>query len=461
MLDEGARKTIFTLAQRGMSIRGIARTLRISRSTVRQVLGSGSPGVPRLKRIETLSPWLEPIRELYEAMKGNLVRVHEEITAEGVEISYQALTSFCRRHGIGVKEKVPAGRYHFAPGEEMQHDTSPHELLIGGVGRAVQVASLVLCYSRVIFFQYYPRFRRFEARIFLTDALRYVGGACRWCMIDNTSVVRLKGTGAEMVPVPEMEAFGEQYGFRFRAHELGDKNRSARVERPFHYIENNFEVGRSAKSLADWNAMAREWCDRVSGRRKRTIQARPWDLFETERPHLTPHPEFVPEACRHHTRLVDIEGYVSVDSNHYSVPVPVGKQVEVRETKDRIIVYDGHRIVADHPRVDGQVKQRVTDPAHRPERGSGQKRRAGQAAEMERKIVRLVPDLAGYVERIRVHGRGPLMRRFRKMIDLVRSYPREPVLSAFREAEAYGLYDLDRIERMILRRIGEDFFFLT
>jgi len=32
--------------------------------------------------------------------------------------------------------------------------------------------------------------------------------------------------------VPEMEAFGERFGFQFRAHELGDANRSGRVERP-------------------------------------------------------------------------------------------------------------------------------------------------------------------------------------------------------------------------------------
>ena len=49
-------------------------------------------------------------------------------------------------------------------------------------------------------------------------------------MIDNTHVVVLRGTGREMIPVPEMEAFAERFGFRFVAHERGDANRSARVE---------------------------------------------------------------------------------------------------------------------------------------------------------------------------------------------------------------------------------------
>jgi hypothetical protein len=45
------------------------------------------------------------------------VRVDEELVAGGVELSYPALTAFCRRHGIGQAPVVAAGRYAFAPGE--------------------------------------------------------------------------------------------------------------------------------------------------------------------------------------------------------------------------------------------------------------------------------------------------------------------------------------------------------
>ena len=43
---------------------------------------------------------------------------------------------------------------------------------------------------------------------------------------------------------------------------------------------------------------------------------------------------------------------------------------------------------------------------------------------------------------------------------MVRDYPRTPLLAAVREATHYGLYDLDRLERMILRRIARDYFLL-
>ena len=63
------------------------------------------------------------------------------------------------------------------PGEELQHDTSPHEVVLGGKRRKVQTASAVLCYSRMLFFQLYPTFQRFDCKVFLTEALRYFGGA--------------------------------------------------------------------------------------------------------------------------------------------------------------------------------------------------------------------------------------------------------------------------------------------
>jgi hypothetical protein len=56
------------------------------------------------------------------------------------------LTALCRRHGIGRMPAKPAGHYYFEPGEEMQHDTSPHQVVLGGRKRKVQTASAVLCY---------------------------------------------------------------------------------------------------------------------------------------------------------------------------------------------------------------------------------------------------------------------------------------------------------------------------
>ena len=48
----------------------------------------------------------------------------------------------------------------------------------------------------------------------------------------------------------------------------------------------------------------------------------------------------------------------------------------------------------------------------------------------------------------------------RQLLRFVREYPREPLPGAVREAARYGLYDLDRQERMILWRVTREYFLL-
>ena len=388
------------------------------------------------------------------------MRVHEELAASGATLSYPALTAFCRRQGIGQTPVVPAGQYHFEPGVEMQHDTSPHEVEVGGRKYKAQTASAVLCYSHMLFFQINPTFQRFDCKVFLTDALRYMGGAVERVMIDNTHVVVLRGTGREMIPVPEMEAFAERFGFRFVAHERGDANRSARVERPFSFIENNFLAGRTFATWEDLNRQARQWCDRVNSTYKKYIRAVPRELFAIERVHLKPLPAWIPEVYRLHQRTVDVEGYVSVHSIRYSVPVSwIGRRVEVRETRDKIEIQLDARHTVAHEREVTPLQQRITLAEHRPPRGEGVKRNDPHPEEQA--IVQAVPETAAYLTALKQKGRKAVTLALRQLLRLLREYPREPFLAAVREAARYGLYDLDRLERMILRRVARDYFLIA
>jgi transposase len=459
MLSQSQRTTILELHRQGVPRREIARLLEISRVTVRGVLQLNSAEVPELNRPEKAEPYRQQILDLLHTCKGNLVRVHEELAAGGAELSYPALTAFCRRHGIGQEPVVAAGQYEFAPGQEMQHDTSPHEVELGGEKRKVQTASAVLCYSRMLFFQCYPTFQRFDCKVFLTDALRYMGGSAARVMIDNTHVVALRGSGRDMVPVPEMAAFGERFGFQFVAHAIGNANRSARVERPFHFIENNFLAGRTFSSWEDLNQQARQWCDKVNSTFKKHLRAVPRELFATERLRLKPLPAWIPEVYRFYQRIVDVEGYVSLNSNRYSVPVDwIGRRVEARETKDKVELQLDARQIVTHTRIAESEYQRVTLAEHRQPRGQRMPRPDRHPE--EKAILETAPELAGYVAAMKQHGRKTITLALRQLLRLVKEYPREALLGAVEEAARYGLYDLDRLERMILRRVAHDYFLL-
>lgn len=457
MLDQVTRSAIHRLRSEGHGTRMIARALGVSRGAVLRVLGSGSDAVPLLERAEKAEPHRAEILRLYADCKGNLVRVHEELIALGAQLSYQALTAFCRRHYIGYEPPVPVGRYEFAPGQEMQHDTSPHTAEIGGRKTAVQSAALALCYSRMLFFQGYPRFRRFECKVFLTDALNYYEGSCATCMIDNTHVVVLSGSGRSMLPVPEMVAFSERFGFAFRAHEIGDANRSARVERPFDYIENNFFAGRRFADWNDLNAQARAWCDKVNATSRRHLHASPRELFAMERAAMRPLPIFVPEVYDLHHRTVDCEGYVSVHRNRYSVPYQlIGRSVEVRESKQKIEIFDGPRRVASHQRVLEATESRITLKEHRPPRSEGVFARNAISAE-EKRLTERMPESVAYVALLRERGRGGV-RDLRWLLRMVDDFPRPAMRDALLEALRYRMADLERLERMVLRRIAGDVF---
>jgi transposase len=459
MLSQAQRTTILELHTQGVGKREIARVLGISRPSVRKVLRSNATEVPELHRPAKAEPYRQQILELFSTCKGNLVRVHEELLAGGAELSYPALTAFCRRHGIGQAPVVPAGRYDFQPGEEMQHDTSPHAVQLAGRQRQAQTAAAVLCYSRMLFFQCYPTYQRFDCKVFLTEALRYFGGAPGRIMIDNTHVVVLRGTGREMVPATEMAAFAERFGFQFAAHEIGDANRSARVERPFWFIENNFLAGRTFSGWQDLNQQARQWCDKVNSTYKKHIRAVPRELFAVERLHLQPLPAWIPEVYRLHQRMVDVEGYVALHTNRYSVPSAwIGRRVEVRETRDKIEIQLDARSLVTHTRIAETEHQRILLAQHRPPRGQGRART--EAHPEEQVILGVVPEMADYVATVKQRSRKVPALALRQLLRLVREYPREPLLVAVREAARYGLYDLDRLERMILRRVAREYFLL-
>src|SRR6267154_1795913 len=218
MLSQSQRTAILELHTQGVSKREIARVLKVSRLSVRKVLRSQSPALPVLVRPEKADPYRIQILELLASHKGNLVRVHEELVSRGADVSYPALTAFCRRHGIGQEPKAAAGQYHFAPGEELQNDTSPHETEIGGKKRKIQTASAVLCYSRMVFFQCYPTFQRFDCKVFLTEALRYFGGATERVMYDfvprNKIIILcpIKLSGRHAHPVRKKTVFDRNLG---------------------------------------------------------------------------------------------------------------------------------------------------------------------------------------------------------------------------------------------------------
>jgi hypothetical protein len=185
----------------------------------------------------------------------------------------------------------------------------------------------------------------------------------------------------------------------------------------------------------------------------------PRELFAIERLHLKPLPAWIPEVYRLHQRTVDVEGYVSVNSIRYSVPISwIGRRVEIRETRDKIDIELDTRHIVTHGRVLTPLQQRVMLAEHRPPRGAGVKR--SDSHPEEKTLIEAAPGIAPYISELKQKGRKVATLALRQLLRLLREYPREPFLAAVAEAARYGLYDLDRLERMILRRVARDYFLI-
>src|SRR5213076_1233391 len=98
--------------------------------------------------------------------------------------------------------------------------------------------------------------------------------------------------------------------------------------------------------------------------------------------------------------MVDVEGYVALNTNRYSVPVSwIGRRVEVRESKNKIEIQLDVRSIVSHPRVAEAQQQRITLAEHRPPRGQGIKR--SDPHPEEQAIIKAAPEIAGYVQALK------------------------------------------------------------
>src|SRR3990167_7963166 len=383
MLTRDLRQTIHSLHKAQKSNREIGRLLKVSKSTVSTILKQGVdiPSRPR-KSLKSQETDIESVlRELFTRCHGNAVRIKEVLEEEySVTIGYTTLKQYIRNAGLRSPLKR-VGEYCFQPGDEMQHDTSPHWVFLGDKKVKVQCASLVFGYSRKLFMQYYPCFTRFEAKTFFKAGIEFMGGSCRRCVIDNTSVILSGGCGSNAVISPEMITFSRMYGFEFMAHRINHADRKGKCERPFYYLE----------------------------------------------------------------------------TNRYSAPETlIGKTVDVYKYPETVRFFYKHREIAVHPRISGKRYEKSRLPGHHSKNHMKQTQQA--AVKIEAELRGQCDLLDQYISALKKHVRGRGHRQLKRLLNLKREYPREAFFCAIKKAEHYGLYDLNRLEGLIIKAVAGDYF---
>ncbi|MBW2431475.1 MAG: helix-turn-helix domain-containing protein, partial [Deltaproteobacteria bacterium] len=339
----------------------------------------------------------------------------------------------------------------------MQHDTSPYKIKLAGMVNRLIASLLYLRYSKRRYLKFYRVFNRFKMKCFLHEGLMHWGYAAPECIIDNTNLARLRGTGSHAVIVPEMKAFSDERRFKFVCHEKGHSNRKAGEERSFWTVETNFFPGRTFKNLEDLNRQAFEWATVRMNNRATDTGLIPAKAFEYERAYLLELPRHLPAPYRIHARGTDQYGYIAFDGNYFWVPGTDRKDVKLIEYGDRLKIYLNRECIAEYPLpADGVKNQRFSPegmpmPRHQPHN------RKQPTAEEEKRLRALSPAVSGYLDFVLKETSGIQRHRFiRELFALTGRMPNAVFIQSIERALRYQIASIATIERIALLHMTQD-----
>lgn len=339
----------------------------------------------------------------------------------------------------------------------MQHDTSPFTVRLGDTATKLVASILYLRYSKRRYLKFYRSFRRFHMKCFIHEALTFWGYSCPLCIIDNTNLARLRGTGKNAVIVPEMEAFAKRYGFEFKCHEVGHANRKAGNERSFYTVDTNFFPGRRFKTLEDLNEQALEWAtvkrDHKPVGKSLLIPAK---AFEHEKSFLIELPPHLPAPYLVLGRTIDQYGYVAVDANFYWVPGEGRGEVKVLLYSDHLEIYRRRERLAEYRLPADGVRNECFSPEGFPKPRYKPNNRRKPAVEEEKRLRGLGEVVAGYLD-FALKEKGPQNRnRFlRELFGLSKQMTSGCFCRAVERAMKYRIASVETIRRIAIRQLAE------
>jgi len=354
----------------GESISEIAKSLQLSRPTVRKALQAETELVyqrqvqptPKLGDFkEQLTDWLEFDSKLPKRRRRTAQRLYECLQVEGYQGSYGPVQRFVldwkRASGkqpVITQAFVPLA---FPAGESCQFDWSYEYVVLGGVLQTIKVAHFRLSYSRKMFLVAYPREAQEMVRDAHIRAFAYFGGVPKRMIYDNLkTVVDAIFVGKERQFNRRFLTLANHYLFEPVACTPESGWEKGQVENQVGNVrEWLFTPTPKFPGFAELNAGLALRCEELAGRKHpeqtgRTIA----DCFVEEQKLLTPI-KAVFDGYVEKTMRVSSTCLVKVDHNRYSVPAEwANRVVPIRTTADRLPMVADEQLIAEHQRCFGR-----------------------------------------------------------------------------------------------------------
>jgi len=378
----------------------------------------------REKRTFLLDPYRALIGEWFKehpTLKAQ--QVHNWLRTRGVKISYPSVVKYTR----SFRKKVPKVYHHltFAPAEEAQVDWCliKHPRL----GKLFCFV-FILSYSRYLFAHLFAR-SSFE--FFIEGhrmAFSLLQGLPYGIRYDNLSSVVLKRR-PEVQYNPRFLEFSRHYNLEIRLCNPGAGNEKGRVERAIRTLrETFFNTMPTEASLKALYQALHEWVDHRNQIVHRATEQKPIERLREEK--LRPLPE-IPwnNVSIHPPEKTSKTAMMIFDTNAYSVPdYLVGKALSIHATPEKVMIYDGPKQVASHPRSFDRGR-RIINPLHR---SYGKLSTEAKMQRIYEVIHHLHPTLSDFLEKNQTCGENPQKTAY-EIFKLMKSHSRGMLLSVASE----------------------------
>jgi transposase len=365
MLRSKTMQTIRELATQGESIRAIAAATATARNTVRKYLRGTPTAAPRPKRGSKLAPFYDQIRQwVTEDHLYNCQTMFDRLQKQGYTGGRSLIKSFVQPLRPPRARQRPVRRYETRPGEQLQFDWGEFTYEVAGHTHKLYGFAGVLGYSRM-------RFACFTKRCDTPTLIRSLMAACEYfdglpdaILTDRMKSVILTMDGRQPQWNPLFADFLAAIGVTPRVCRAYTPQTKGKIERSIGVVKTSFWAGVRFRDIADLNAQALAWCDRINQTVHATTHARPIDRWVEEG--LRPLPQgFAWERYHLEERQVTRDGFISFDGVLYGVPAHAavtGRTVQVGVRHHTLTIWAGGQVIASHP-VQARSGSQVIHPA--------------------------------------------------------------------------------------------------
>ncbi len=461
----------------GKKIREIARDTGHSRNTVKRALREEYCGYNSRKTqpYRVLGPYLDIIDRWLKGDKDNPKK--QRHTARRIynrlchEHGFQGSERSVRRYVHDAKKRLGLGVDDvFIPldpelGLEAEVDWGTCHAILGAEYTKLKMFCMRSKGSGKAFVQCFPCERQqalFEGHILAFD---FYGGVFSTLIYDNlTTAVDKVLRGKDRKLHESFVKFEGYYNFTPRFCNPGQGHEKGGVEGLVGYARRNYLVPiPEAENLEKLNQRLLEQCMAYGGHRMAGKEKTVNEIYEEEKQHLLPLPDFRFSNVETYSGKVDKYATVMIDKNHYSVPIRyAGLRTKIVAYVGQVHIFYGSKRIASHRRVYGNNKWQL-DPFHYLELIL----RRPQAFESARPIKQWRKAWPECLEKLlrnfrEKQGQSKGTKEFIKVLMLFKEHDERDVISGVEEAVKANVSSSEAVEQiLIFRAAPQDDFFVS